>query len=113
MAKRESRKDEGVITSGLMPLQARPQGSDQSAMAEIEEHADWPLLQKIPLLMAAGVPLPKFRVRDLLALKPGQTIESLTSSSGDVPVKVGAVQFGWTELELVGQRMAVRLTRLA
>jgi flagellar motor switch protein FliN/FliY len=33
--------------------------------------------------------------------------------SEDVPVKVGQVQLGWSEFEVVEQQLAVRLTRLA
>ena len=82
-------------------------------MEQIEEHAEWDLLSQIPMLLSAGVPLPGFRVRDLMALKKGQTVESISPVSDDVPLKIGAVQLGWIEFEVVAQRMAVRLTRLA
>ena len=86
----------------------RPIGMDR-----IEEHADWPVLSRIPMRLRATIPLPRFRVRDLLLLKPGQTIESTWLSTDDVPLRVGTVQMSWSEFEVVEQRMAVRLTRLA
>jgi hypothetical protein len=46
-------------------------------------------------------------------LEVGQIVESLCPDSDDVPVKVGQVQLGWSEFEVVEQRLAVRLTRLA
>ncbi len=82
-------------------------------MERIEEHTDWLLLSRVPMLLTAGVPLPKFRVRDLLGLKAGQMIESGSATTEDVPVKIGSVLLGWIEFEVVEQRMAVRLTRLA
>lgn len=84
-----------------------------SGMKGIEEHPEWLTLQRVPLLITAGVPLPKFRVRDLLGLAVGQMIESNSASSEDVSVKVGAMQVAWSEFEVVGERIAVRLTRLA
>ena len=82
-------------------------------MAAIEQHHDWPLLSRLPMRLCAGIPLRRFRVKDLLALKEGQLITSSWVSTEDVPLKIGAVQLSWSEFEVVGQRMAVRLTRLA
>lgn len=83
------------------------------ALAEVEQHRIWPLLAQLPLKMDAAVPMRGFRVRDLLALRSGQTVTSAWKVSEDVPVKFGGVEFGWCEFEVVEQRMAVRLTRLA
>ena len=43
----------------------------------------------------------------------GQMLSSAWLSTDDVPLKIGAVQLSWSEFEVVEQRMAVRLTRLA
>ena len=82
-------------------------------MATIEEHPDWPLLSRIPMRLIAGIPLPNFRVKDLVGLKSGQLLSSTWLSTDDVPLKIGSVQFSWSEFEVVEQRMAIRLTRLA
>ena len=80
---------------------------------QVEDHPDWAVLSRLPMRLAAGVPLRRFTVRDLLALRAGQTIESAWSCSDDVPVEIGGVALGWSEFEVVEQRLAVRLTRLA
>lgn len=90
-----------------------PEPEQNAGIAKVEEHRDWEVLSRVPMLLTAGVAVPKFRVRDLLALKPGQMVESVAAISEEVPVKIGAVQLGWIEFEVVEQRMAVRLTRLA
>lgn len=82
-------------------------------MDRVEEHADWPLLSRLPMRLTAGIPMARFAVRDLLGLCAGQTLLSAWSSTDDVPLKVGAVQLSWSEFEVVEQKMAVRLTRLA
>ena len=100
-------------TTEIALVQDTPALKPGSDMARIEEHPEWALLSRIPMLLTAGVSLPRFRVRDLLALRAGQTIESVSSVTDDVPLKIGAVQLGWIEFEVVEKRMAVRLTRLA
>ena len=81
-------------------------------MLRIEEHASWETLSQVRITMRAGVPLNRFRVRDLLAMKEGQVFESLSPATDDVPVRVGHVQLGWSEFEVLDQKMALRLTRL-
>jgi hypothetical protein len=82
-------------------------------MSRIEEHAAWPLMARLALRLEAGIPLPRFKVRDLLRLEVGQVVESESPDSEDVPLKVGQIQLGWSEFEVVEQRLSVRLTRLA
>ena len=85
----------------------------RTAMDRIEERADWPLLSRMPMRLTAGIPLTRFKVSDLLALKRGQMILSAWTSTDDVPLRIGSVQLSWSEFEVVEQKMAVRLTRLA
>lgn len=82
-------------------------------MARIEEHSAWPVLSRLNITLAAGIPLHRFKVRDLLQLKVGQVLESMWPDSEDVPLKAGQVQLGWCEFEVIEQQLAVRLTRLA
>jgi hypothetical protein len=82
-------------------------------MTRIEEHGAWPVLSELMMTLESGIALREFKVRDLLRLEVGQVIESLCPDTDDVPVKVGQVQLGWSEFEVVEQRLAVRLTRLA
>ena len=82
-------------------------------MQKIELHPDWPLLSRIPIRLSASLPLAGFKIASLLALEAGQVIESGWLSTQDIGLKAGSVQLCWTEFEVVEQRMAVRLTRLA
>jgi flagellar motor switch protein FliN/FliY len=83
------------------------------ALKQVEQHRQWALLSQLPLKLDVAVPIPGFKVRDLVALRVGQTVASLWKVSEDVPLKVAGVDFGWSEFEVVEQRMAARLTRLA
>jgi flagellar motor switch/type III secretory pathway protein FliN len=68
---------------------------------------------RLPVEVDVAVPVSAFRVRHLLALEPGQVIESQWSSGDDTPLAAGNVQLAWTEFEVVDTQMAVRVTRLA
>jgi flagellar motor switch protein FliM len=81
-------------------------------MMRIEEHPSWTTLAELRMTIRAGVPLSRFKIRDLLGMKVGQVFESLSPATEDVPVKAGQVQLGWSEFEVLEQKMALRLTRL-
>lgn len=81
-------------------------------MMRIEEHPRWETLSHLRVTMRAGVALSGFKVRDLLAMKEGQVLESLSPTTEDVPVKIGRMQLGWSEFEVLEQQMSLRLTRL-
>ncbi len=67
----------------------------------------------LPVELDVAVPVRKFRVRNLLALEPGQLIESKWGNGDDVPLASGEVQLAWSEFEVIDTQLAVRITRLA
>lgn len=67
----------------------------------------------LPVELDVAVPVRQFRVRNLLALEPGQLIESQWGNGEDVPLASGDVQLAWTEFEVIETQLAVRITRLA
>ena len=69
-------------------------------------------LARMPVELDVAVPVPDFRVRNLLALAPGQLIESHWGHGEDVPLASGAVQVAWTEFEVIDSLLAVLITRL-
>ncbi len=69
-------------------------------------------MAQLPVELDVAVPVRDFRVRHLLALAPGQLIESKWSHGEDVPLAAGDVQLAWSEFEVVETQMMVRVTRL-
>lgn len=67
----------------------------------------------LPCRLALEVPVVRFRVKELLALKAGDVVETAYHQSSDLPLRVNGVLVGWTEFEVVGDRLAVRLTDLS
>lgn len=82
-------------------------------MGMIESHCAWPMISRLPTMLAVNIPLRRFRVCDLLNLERGQTVESEWAATQDVPLKTGELQLGWGEFEVIERSMALRLTRLA
>ena len=68
---------------------------------------------RLPVELDVAVPVRDFRIRHLLALAPGQVIESRWNHGEDLPLAAGAVQLAWSEFEVVETKLAVRVTRLA
>jgi flagellar motor switch protein FliN/FliY len=71
-----------------------------------------PILNRLPVELDVTIPVRKFRVRNLLALEPGQVIETEWANGVDMPLAAGEVQLAWSEFEVVEQQLAVRVTRL-
>jgi flagellar motor switch protein FliM len=91
---------------------AMPSAIDPAANNE-EEALPNSAAALLPVEVEVGVPVREFRVRNLLALVPGQVIESQWSHVEDVPLGAGKVQLAWSEFEVLDAQMAVRVTRLA
>ena len=72
-----------------------------------------PPIPLLPVQLGVSIPVCEFRVRQLLALAPGQVIETRWSTGDDLPLAAGEVQLAWSEFEVVETRLAVRVTRLA
>jgi flagellar motor switch protein FliN/FliY len=69
-------------------------------------------LARLPVELDVAVPVREFRVRDLLALEPGQVIETQWGQGNDMPLASGDVQLAWSEFEVVDSQLAVRVTRM-
>ncbi len=72
-----------------------------------------PQQARLPVGLQVAVPVREFRVRHLLAIAPGEVIETRWGTSEDLPLSSGGVQLAWTEFEVADTRLAVRVTRLA
>jgi flagellar motor switch/type III secretory pathway protein FliN len=67
----------------------------------------------LPCTLALDLPVINFSVGDLLSLTRGSIVETSYHQSSDLPLRVNGQLVGWTEFEVVGDRLAVRLTDLS
>lgn len=71
------------------------------------------VLPWLPCTLAVDLPVSRFTVRDLLRLSKGSIVETGYHQSSDLPLRVNGQLVGWTEFEVAGERLAVRLTDLS
>ena len=88
------------------------QGTTNSMPAGIKAGEAAELLPWLPCTLALEVPLVNFTVGYLLKLQPGWLVQSSTHQSSDIPLHVNGILMAWTEFEVVGERLAARITDL-
>jgi len=95
----------GAVEQALVP-------SPQASLEEPSIVLTTPVA-RLPVELDVSVPVRDFRVRNLLALEPGNLIESAWAHGEDVPLAAGHVQLAWSEFEVLETQLAVRVTRLS
>ena len=99
--------------SAMMPaIEAKPAVAPHSPERPQErdpgEYLPW-----LPCTLALDLPVMNFTISDLLSLTKGSIVETAYHQSSDLPLRVNGQLVGWTEFEVVGERLAVRLTDLS
>jgi flagellar motor switch/type III secretory pathway protein FliN len=64
----------------------------------------------LPCMLSLEVPVVGFTIGDLLTLTKGSVVETSCHHTSDVPLRVNQLLIGWTEFEVIGDRLAVRIT---
>ncbi len=64
----------------------------------------------LPCTLVLEVPVSSFTVGSLLRLEVGSIVETSSHHNADLPLEVNGQLLGFTEFEVVGERLAVRLT---
>ena len=78
------------------------------AMKDVAENFGW-----LPCQLSLEVPVVKFTVGDLLRLGKESIVETAFHSSSDIPLRANGLLIAWTEFEVIGNRLAVRITEMA
>jgi flagellar motor switch protein FliN/FliY len=98
------------IATPIVDLKAAkaPQPAENLQESDRYESLPW-----LPCTLALDIPVVRFSVGDLLSLAKGSIVETAYHQSSDLPLRVNGQLVGWTEFEVVGERLAVRLTDLS
>jgi len=72
----------------------------------------WQPVLGLPCELSVELPVPSFRIADLLKLRVGSVINTGWHLGDDVPLRINGTLIGWSEFEVVNERLAVRLTEL-
>jgi flagellar motor switch/type III secretory pathway protein FliN len=67
----------------------------------------------LPCMLTLEIPVVRFTIADLLALSQGSLVETACHHTSDVPLRVNQTLIGWTEFDVIGDRLAVRITEQA
>jgi flagellar motor switch/type III secretory pathway protein FliN len=67
----------------------------------------------LPCTVSLDLPLERFTIGDLSKLATGSVLSTACPRNNDVPLYVNGQLVGWTELEVIDDRLAVRITEIA
>jgi flagellar motor switch/type III secretory pathway protein FliN len=95
-----------IAAQSFEPSPTEP-NNPASAGGKVDLLASMPWL---PCTLSLEVPVPQFTIGDLLMLSKGSVVESSCHHTSDVPLRVNQLLIGWTEFEVIGDRLAVRIT---
>lgn len=99
------------MSAAAQPQPAAPVESSAFAAAPAPVSTD--LLDTMPWLpcdLTLDIPVVRFTIGDLLALKEGSIVETACHHTSDVPLRVNRLLIGWTEFDVIDDRLAVRIT---
>jgi len=77
-----------------------------------EISARWADAELLPCHLSAEINVSQFTVRDLFRLEVDSVLDAGWNQSMDVPLKANSQLIGWVEFEVIGERLAVRITEL-
>lgn len=81
--------------------------------AEAQSDIRWKPVLGLDCELTVDLPVPNFKIADLLKLKKGSIVNASWRVGRDVPLCLNATLIGWIEFDVVASRLAVRLTELA
>lgn len=107
----------GVAAGKAVVAGAKGVGAEQEnervREPERNDDARWKPVLGLPCEMIVDLPLPGVKISDLLKLRVGSVINAHWRLGRDVPMQLNGLLIGWSEFEVVGNNLAVRLTELA
>jgi flagellar motor switch/type III secretory pathway protein FliN len=87
--------------------QSAPDAGPRPSLEEAWEEAEY-----LPCKLSVALQVPKLTVGDLLDMELNSVIDCRVSRDRALPVWVNEVIIGWAEFDVVGRRLAVRITEL-
>jgi len=62
--------------------------------------------------LSVVMPMPRITVRDLMQLEVNSILDTRESEEAALPIWVNGAMIGWAEFDVVGDRLAIRVTDL-
>lgn len=101
--------------AGVAPAPEKPVGEAAVAVTEAEAQSDrlWKPVLGLGCDLTVDLPMPDFKIADLLKLRQGSIVNAHWRVGRDVPLCLNGTRIGWVEFEVVSGNLALRLTELA
>ncbi len=77
------------------------------------DDAAWQRVMDLKCALSIEIPLPGLKICNWLTLQRDTVIDAHWPVGSDVPLRANGVVIAWAEFDVVGDRLAVRLTELA
>ena len=97
-----------MATARITPVKSETPAAETPAALTVFERFGW-LVRRVN----AEIPVPGFTVGDLLKLAPGAVVQTATPAGKDVPVRINGILLGSGKFEVIGDRLAIRITEFA
>jgi flagellar motor switch/type III secretory pathway protein FliN len=97
------------MSASIQSAEPRPAELPQSELAA-NETGPFDRMPWLPCTLSVDVPVVQFTIADLLSLSRGSIVETACHQTSDVPLRINQLLVGWTEFEVIGDRLAVRIT---
>jgi len=99
------------MDAAVQPAKEAPSSSPVSTpetRQDLVETFGW-----LPCQLSLEIPIVNFTVGDLLRLSKDSIAETTCLSTSDIPLRANGLLIAWTEFEVIGNRLALRITELA
>jgi flagellar motor switch/type III secretory pathway protein FliN len=100
------------MSTAVLNPEPKYQEPSQSTPVAVERD----LLDTVPWLpcrLSLEIPVVRFTIGDLLTLANGSVVETAYHHTSDIPLRVNQLLLGWTEFDVIGDHLAVRITERA
>jgi flagellar motor switch/type III secretory pathway protein FliN len=104
-----------MASNAVLKMEEKPAEPMQVATPPPSVQAE-DLLDTMPWLpcnISLELPVVRFTIGDLLNLTTGSVVATACHQTSDVPVRVNGLLIGWTEFEVIEDRLAARITEQA
>ncbi|MGH9451495.1 MAG: FliM/FliN family flagellar motor switch protein [Terriglobia bacterium] len=95
-----------------MAPENNPAVADLGSKAVLAPEDSWTSISGLPCQLSVDLSIAGFKVRDLLALEIETVIASQSSATGPVPLWVNGAKLARAEFDILGTRLAIRISEL-
>jgi flagellar motor switch/type III secretory pathway protein FliN len=96
-----------------MQTAVQPAKEEQPVPIEHAEKDPAEIFGWLPCQLSLEIPVTGFTVGDLLRLSKGSIVETACQYTSDIPLRANGLLIGWTEFEVIRDRLAVRITEFS